>query len=76
MLGAVIVISSSWFPRVSKRQPIVAVMCWGVGGRQKQRRTKKVDTAPGAGQLHKEMLISKDMLIVKFNREKNSEKSE
>ena len=36
---------------------MVAVMCWGVGGRQKQRRTNKVDTVPGVGQLHKDMLI-------------------
>ena len=42
MRGAVIFVSSSWFPRVSKRQPMVAVICWGMGGRQKERRTNKV----------------------------------
>ena len=57
MHRAVIFISSSWFPRVSKRQPMVAVMCWGIGGRQKERRTNKADIVPGAGQLHRDMLI-------------------
>ena len=36
---------------------MVAVMCWGIGGRQKERRTNKADIVPGAGQLHRDMLI-------------------
>lgn len=51
MVAAVTFISCSWFPRVLKRLPMVAME-----GRRDEREEHRVDSIPGADQFHKDML--------------------
>lgn len=57
MLAVLIFISGAWFPRVSKRLSMIAVE-----GRRDEREEHRVESIPGAEQLHKD----NDEILPKF----------